>query len=271
MVRSPALALATSLTLVAALLGGCADDPAARQAESDVTDGDGCSATLRILQKDAYKETAGRTSSAWPPHTTTQLDVTCDGELVYTTFQANHGTEPGAVDAAGDVVLVETGTVEVSGREDDLLDLAEAFEACSCDGATTFLGMDSLEDEVAAQLVGEVATYLEANLACTAATTAEVVGWLREGAIEKVLTVLPSCTWADGSSLEAGLDEALAAIVAATGDVLDGHHVCNNDAILQVELVQRFEETGAVGACDAASDTCRGPRWLYTPGDGAAE
>lgn len=259
------LALAASTSLLVA----CGDDATTDTDTSDVQEEQSCEATLRILQKDAYKDTAGRSSELWPPHTTTQLDVSCDGELIYTTFMANHGTKPEAKDAAGDVILVETATVELEGSEDDLLDLAEAFEVCECDAATTFLSMDSLDDQTAAQLVGEVATYLEANLTCTAATTEEVVGWLQAGDVAAVLAVLPSCTWADGTSLEEGLDEALAAVVAATGDLLDGYHVCNNDAVLQVALIDTFRESGKVVACDPTGAACAGPLWLYAPGASA--
>lgn len=63
-----------------------------------------CEGSYQILQKDAYRETAGRSSELWPPHTTTQLSYACGPDAApIVTFQANHGTEPGATDANGDV------------------------------------------------------------------------------------------------------------------------------------------------------------------------
>ena len=247
---------------VVGLLASCGSDT--KTDETDIVDRS-CSATLRVLQKDAYKSTAGRTSDLWPPHTTTVLEFTCEGDGTDSVVMANHGTLPEATDANGDVILVETKTVRVTGTQDEILDLAVAFEACECDGVTTFLSLDSLEESLVQDLLAEVVTYLQANLTCDGDGVDQIVAALQSQDFAAALTVLPTCAWVDGTGLEEGLDEAFAALVQATGDTLDGYHVCNNDAVLQGGLVESFDETGAVTPCDPTGAACRGPLWFYVP------
>ena len=52
--------------------GGNADEAQAMTAAPD----DSCTATLHFLQKDAYKDGAGRSSDLWPPHTTVRQSST---------------------------------------------------------------------------------------------------------------------------------------------------------------------------------------------------
>ncbi len=225
-----------------------------------------CEATFSVLQKDAYKETAGRSSELWPPHTTNTLTVTCNGDVVRESIAENHGTKPGAKDAAGDVILQEMKTVEVDGTKAELLALADAFEDCSCEAETTFLSMDSLSESVVNDVVTELSVYLSENLVCSdGVTTEEVVGYVTKGQIEEAIIGLTYCSWASGATFEDGLDDALEAVIAATQDTLADYHVCNNDAVLQAELVGSFEATGKVTACDAAVAACRGPLWFYNP------
>lgn len=257
------LGLAFTAFGLVGLLAACDSDTVTGD-EQNITD-KSCSATLRVLQKDAYKSTAGRTSDLWPPHTTTVLEYSCEGDGSDSVVMANHGTLPGATDANGDVILVETRAIEVKGSEEDILDLAVAFEACECDGATTFLSLDTLEDSVAQDLLGEVVGYLQANLVCDGDGVDQIVGALQSQDVDTALAVLPTCSWANGTSLEEGLDEAFAALLEATGDTLDGYHVCNNDASLQVGLVEGYEASGEVGACDATGAACKGPLWFYSP------
>lgn len=230
-----------------------------------------CRASFHWLQKDAYKETAGRTSDLWPPHTTTLLDVYCqlddgDEELVTTTFQANHGTEPGAVDANGDVILVEVRADDIGGTRAQLLELVEAYKTCSCEGATKFLTLESLEDEAVQALVLNVISYLQAHLTCAVpGGTDAVTTALQNGDIAQVLADLPSCTWSTGSDLASGLDEAFDAFLATSQEALAGYHVCNNDAELQAALFASFITDKKVTPCNADVDTCKGPKWLYEP------
>jgi hypothetical protein len=256
-------------TLLASSFLACSgDDPG--QSTDDVT-AESCVATFRVLQKDAYKETAGRTSELWPPHTTTVLDLECDGELVRSAFEANHGTEPGQRDANGDVFLVEVASYEAEGTRGALEALLEAYASCDCDGDTEFLSLNSLEDQTAAALLETVAGYIDANLVCEGDGTARILAALQTGAVEEALAILPACAWADGSSLDEGLSDAFAELLAATNEILADYHVCNNDAVVQKTLFDGFAATGEI-AC-VTGDLCRGPKWFYTPeaaGNGSA-
>lgn len=223
-----------------------------------------CSATFIWLQKDAYKETAGRSSSLWPPHTTTTLDIVCDGNLVRSAFRENHGTKPGAKDANGDVLLVDVGTMAANGTRAELDALANAYEACEC--GTKFLSMDALGDAAVQQLVKELSDYATAHLTCTGAVDAAgLVQKLQAGDIEGVLAVLPNCTWDSGSDFSGGFDAALKKIIAAAQEALSDYHVCNNDAELQAALFDSYRQGGGVGSCDAQSPLCAGPKWFYAP------
>ena len=224
-----------------------------------------CTATFRVLQKDAYSDVAGRSTPLWPPHTTTVLDVACPDEDVVTAFQANHGTEPGEVDANGDVFLVEVTKFTTTGPKSELAALQAAYASCACDGATKFLSLDSLEEATASALLNTVTDYLSANLTCTAATTEELVTLLAAGDIAAALEIFPTCSWTSGASFEEGLDQALATLLEQTAEVLSGYHVCNNDAALQKALFDAYSPGAAIAACDPDVDTCRGPLWLYSP------
>ena len=234
---------------------------------------DACSATLSIWQKDAYKETAGRTSALWPPHTTTTLTMTCGRtgqeppEVIQLAEMGNHGTKVGAVDVNGDHILVETArSAPVSGDREDLIALASSFTDCECDGETTFLSMDSLDDESAAALVGSLSNYMEANLSCDAETdVATLVALLQKGAMVEALAALEHCTWKDGADIESGLDGALEQLALELQNTLSDYHLCNNDAKLQTELFERFATEGRVTSCDKTSTICRGPLWFYDP------
>ncbi len=248
--------------------GSAAGDPSGAGAGASTGTGEptACEATLRLLQKDAYKEVAGRTSDLWPPHTTTALEVVCDGEVIHSSFQANHGTEPGALDPNGDVFLVEVKTLSASGTRSSLEALAAAYDACQCDGTTKFLSLDSLDDATAQALVDTVSTYLEQNLQCPGGMTDELVALLTQGDIPGAIAIFQTCTWVGAASFEEGLDEAMTTIAAQAQELLTDYHVCNNDAVLQRALFEDFVATGATGGCMSEdADVCFGPLWLYVP------
>ncbi|GAB5541591.1 MAG: hypothetical protein SangKO_013510 [Sandaracinaceae bacterium] len=226
-----------------------------------------CTAQLRWLQKDAYVSAAGRSRPFWPPHTTMQLVVECGGEVVREAEAANHGTTVDAVDAEGTPILVEVYAEEVSGSRAELTALADAFEGCEC--GTTFLSMDELEDGLVQELVGELAGYAQEHLICSEdiGGTDAIVSALSMGDVDFVLANIGACTWASGASWEDGLDDALAAVAAATSETLADYHVCNNDALLQAELFARFRDEGVVSACEGSSSLCAGPAWLYDPAE----
>ena len=259
--------LATALLALA-----CGDDGEATGSGGNggtTTTGSGGSATtcqgsFQILQKDAYKDVAGRSSELWPPHTTTQLSYTCGAAAPVTTFQANHGTEPGETDANGDVFLVETGTVSISGSEADLAALREAYDACLCD--TAFLSLDALQDQAVQDLVQALGAYITMNLTCTGAVDAAgLVMLLQMGEIEAVIAELPNCMWTGTSDWDGAFDEALSAIIDQASETLDDYHVCNNDAQLQAKLIEGFLQTGEVVACNGDEALCHGPTWFYSP------
>lgn len=263
------MALALTLSTMAA----CGDDTRAEGGGGAGSDQGGdtnqggagsCQVVFRQLQKDAYRETAGRSGSFWPPHTTTTLTYSC-GDDETTVVMANHGTLPDAKDVNGDIILQEITSQSFEGTRDQVDALVAQYQACQCDGVTEFLSLDSLGDEAVQALVTNLINYIQVHLTCSdPGGVALVVQNLQNGEIEPVLETLPSCTFTDGA-LEEGLNEALATFLAESQALLDDYHVCNNDAVLQAGLIDTFNTTGEATACDAASATCHGPLWFYDP------
>lgn len=249
--------------------GGAATTTSSSTGDTSSTTSTGmetCTATFHWLQKDAYKDTAGRSSDLWPPHTTTQLDVTCNGMPLQSAFMANHGTEPGAKDKNGDVFLVEVKTEQVMGTRPEMLGLLAAYQSCQCDPSTKFLSMDSLSDALAKQLITDVQTYLSSNLTCTiSGGTQQLLADLQAGNIPQVIADLPMCTWNNGTSFSDGLDTAFQALVMQTQETLQNYHVCNNDATLQAQLFAGFVANHQVKTCDGNATVCHGPLWFYKP------
>jgi hypothetical protein len=243
------------------------------RADSVAPEDETCSAVFHWLQKDAYKSTAGRTSELWPPHTTTTLEVWCtpaaggEAQQVASAYRENHGTAPGAVDANGQVILVDVKQSDpVQGTRADLLQLVDAYRQCECAPATKFLSLDSLQDDAIAAILQEVGAYLSAHLTCDGTVdTAQLVSWLQAGLIEPVVAALPSCTWEPGYDLNDGMNAAAAQVLDDATRALAGYHVCNNDAELQSAIFDAFRSDGTVGACDNTSPLCSGPRWFYQP------
>lgn len=239
--------------------GDCCEDYATACPAADA-----CVATFRWLQKDAYKDVAGRTSELWPPHTTTTLEISCDGAIVRSEFRENHGTKPGALDANGQVFLVEVAKKQLSGSRTDLEALADQYASCEC--GNEFLSLNGLNDPKVQPLIGKLSEYMLANLTCSGATdTQGLIDLITSGDITGALAVLPNCAWASGADFEAGLDAALGAVVAASNETLGAYHVCNNDAMLQAGLFDAYAANKTVTACDPAAALCSGPAWLYTP------
>ena len=228
-----------------------------------------CKATFTWLQKDAYKETGGRTVNAWPPHTTTTLAVTCNDQPVDSAFQANHGSEPGSKDAAGRDFLDPVHAVSVPGTRAQLTQLLDVYRTCECE-PESFLSMNSLNQTVVEDLLSEFVTLVDDGATtCTGDTTkADLVSALQAQDFEAALLLVPECTFpgADGTPVDT-LNEALTLAIASTGNVLADYHVCNNDAVLQASLVTSFQSTGTIGTCDRTSAACKGPLWMYDPAE----
>lgn len=229
-----------------------------------------CSAVFRFLQKDAYRDGPGRTTSLWPPHTTTVLDVSCarggaSPTVVASAYMENHGTLPSAVDmASGRPILQETRVVgPVYGTRAELLSLLDAYRVCECAPGTRFLSLEALQDTAVQSLVGALIGYVQLHLSCAGGVTVSgLVDALRGGRITDVITALPSCQWNSGSGLSAGFDSAIQSALSAT---LSEYHVCNNDAFLQAQLFGTFQASHVVRACDNTSAACHSPRWFYEP------
>lgn len=266
--------VALASLLVAVLGTACAaevpNDDTSVDSEDEIR-GTNCEATFVWLQKDAYKETAGRSSPAWPPHTTTTLDAYCTTrsagrQKLGGAFQANYGTEPGAVDKNGKVFLVEVKRETVKGSKTSMLRLLDAYKTCGCD-PDKFLSMDKLKGDVGDQLLADVVKTIEDNtkLTCTASGgKTSLVEALKVGDFEKAIAIVPTCTF-DGGDLGSTLDQALAEVAKGTQKTLADYHVCNNNAALQSALLDGFKTKGDVQACSAKSPLCSGPKWLYNP------
>jgi len=237
--------------------GDCCDDRA-------LICGGACTAEFVWLQKDAYKEEAGRTADFWPPHTTTVMTVTCDGEQVTEAVMKNHGTSPDAVDAAGTPILVKVKSESVQGDRAELVALASALESCEC--GTEFLSLDALGGPAVDDMLAELTDYIGQNLACPGeGGTDALVQALMAGDFDTFLGNAPTCAWASGADWETGLNAAVQHLAEQSAQKLADYHVCNNDAMLQANLWQSFKSTGQAGTCDAGSAVCAGPKWFYTP------
>jgi hypothetical protein len=237
--------------------GDCCED-------RDAVCGEPCTAQFTWLQKDAYKEEAGRTADFWPPHTTTVMTVTCGGEKVAEAIMKNHGTGPEAVDAEGTPILVEVKTEEAQGDRAQLVALASALESCEC--GTEFLSLDALQGTAVQEMLGELTDYIAQNLTCPGeGGTDALIQTLVDGDFATFLGNAPTCSWTSGADWETGLNAAVQHLADQAQKKLADYHVCNNDAVLQADLWQSFKTSGQAGTCDPSSPVCAGPKWLYTP------
>jgi hypothetical protein len=226
---------------------------------SDVT----CTATFHWWQKDAYASRAGRTSDLWPPHTTTTIDATCTDGETFSAYRENHGTLPGAVDADGNVILVDVKDSDpVTVPLASLQAMLATYAACECAPTTAFLSLDAVGDAQAAQLLGALASYVEQNMTCGGASPDQLVAALQSGDIDDALAMLSTCAWNDGEDWGTGFTSATQAVL---GNDYASYHVCNNDAQLESTMWDQFASGGTVQACDSNSAVCHGPVFFYNP------
>jgi hypothetical protein len=257
----------TFASLAVAACGGAHDR--SDGAESDlVSQSEKCTATFHWLQKDAYKNTAGRSTALWPPHTTTTLEVHCvgaNGQETFSTntFKENHGTKPGQLDANHKPLLEEVKRTEATGTRDQMDKLVDAYQSCGCDAATQFLSMDMVKDDLSTKkILAAFAEYAAKHLTCAGERKVQDVAlMLANEEFEQALTVIPTCSWGAGYGFEDGLRSAAAGILPD----LSKFHVCNNDAKLEAALFAQFTTDGSAPACDSTGDTCRGPAFFYNP------
>lgn len=99
--------------------------------------------------------------------------------------------------------------------------------------------------------------YLSANLICSERARQELHALLHVGELDNMLAQLTeSCTWREGSSWAQAFD-------AAQADSLKNHHVCNNDAMIQLDLWTDFVERGAINKCKANDELCSRPAFAF--------
>lgn len=254
-------ALLGALGLVAACASTGTDSAASDSSEINAASPDACTARLHFLQKDAYKEGAGRTSDFWPPHTTTVLDVTCNG-VTTSSFMANHGTKPDAKDAAGTTILVEApmpdAVVTTKGTKAEMDALVAAYAACECE-SDAFLSLDQVNPQVF-EIVNEVA----ALFTCAEPTEA-LVAAAKAKDLDGVKRILAGCSLKSDVT-PADVEETTADIETKVKTTLAGKHVCNNDAQLQADLFTHFRDTKEVKACDAHDAArCQFPALFFRP------
>lgn len=262
---------AFSLPALIACAHGPGGEPAgegagARSSSSVDSDPNACTATFTWWQKDAYLNSPGRSNPLWPPHTATELQVTCGGQTVQDASQGNHGTTPGTTDASGTPMLVDVMQQSVSGSMEDMNALVAAYQSCQCDPTTQFLSLDDVPDPTMQQVLTTVLQYLNENLQCPGSpATSDVVYMIQNGDYVDAAAAMEQCTWNGGTSFDDGLQQATAQVLAQVGQTLDGYHVCNNDAMLQASLFETYAAGNGVVACDSTTSVCAGPRFFYDP------
>ena len=203
-----ALRLAALAPLAAALVACAADDaPSEGATEDDLKSS--CTATYRTLQKDAYKDLGGRTTPLWPPHTTTDLTVTCGTTQVGYAFQANYGSKPGEKDKNGRDLLDVVKTETRKGSKAELLALLAEYEGCGCD-PSKFLGLSTIQKGPAADLLAQLIPILERDVTCAGGVKG-LIDALKAQDIDAATKLVPTCKFT-GNDLKSALDEAMAAV-----------------------------------------------------------
>ncbi len=246
--------------------GGAGDGAGGSSSSSVDSDPNACTATFTWWQKDAYLNSPGRSNPLWPPHTATELEITCGGQTVADVSQGNHGTTPGTTDANGTPMLIDLRQESVTGSRDDMNALAAAYQSCQCDATTQFLSLDNVPDPTMQQVLTTVLQYLNQNLQCPGSpSTSDVVTMIQGGDYVDAAAAMQQCTWADATSFDDGLQQAAAQVIGQIGQTLAGYHVCNNDAMLQATLFRAYAAGKGVVACDSTTTVCAGPSFFYDP------
>ena len=233
----------------------CADNPCCPDPEQIYT------GTLTVLQKDAYSNVAGRSSDAWPPHTTTVFQWDFGKEV-----QVNHGTAPEEVDASGKHFLVKTKVYTFTGTREQLEALQAAYrKAVYDDTSHKFLSLTNGTGVLEKAFITGLKDYLadDANgLVCTGSVTKEeLIALLAAGDFHGFGVALPKCNW-EASDWEVAVETVLNDVMTELGEDIREYHVCNNDADLQVRLIKNYLETGRI---ELPAKENNGPMMYYTP------
>jgi hypothetical protein len=242
-----------------------ADVTSGEQPTMNAAADDSCTATLHFLQKDAYKNGAGRSSDLWPPHTTTILSVTCqtaNGPQTIAPFDNNHGTLPDAKDANGTTILVDVAmdpnVVTTTAPWSEMQKLVTTYESCECQ-PDTFLSLDAVTPN-ALPIVNEVASLFDCQQPVT-----DLLAAAKAKNVDQVKDILAGCTLKPDVSLE-DFEKTAADVETAVKSTLSGKHVCNNDALLQADLFTHFRDTKEVTACNPHdANRCQFPSLFFRP------
>ena len=242
--------------LVALFFIGCDNDggDGEKQAAPKVTTYTG---TLTVLQKDAYSTVAGRSmGNLWPPHTTTVFQWDEDSIV-----QLNHGTAPGAKDAAGNEILVLQKTYTFTGTKAEMQALAAEYRKATIDSLVdhdtlNFLGLETGETALARSVLTGLKAYLDTTttLTISAQDKKDMLTAFEKSDMKTVAPLLLAAGWSAQSFIS-----ALQQIFIGLGENVEDYHVCNNDADLQINLIKNYVATGNI---EMPAPT-KGPMVLY--------
>ncbi|MCK5782444.1 MAG: hypothetical protein KAH10_07615, partial [Flavobacteriales bacterium] len=219
--------------------------------------------TLTVFQKDAYSDVAGRSSLLWPPHTTTVFRWD-EGVSV----QVNHGAAPDDTDDAGNIMLVSVKEYRFSGTHDELQALEKAYnKAIYDDDEHKFLTLTDAKSVFSKALIIGIAEAIEKddNLICDGTMTKdEIVTLLKSGDPKKIGEAIPeltTCNWHDKKWHEM-YDNVLREVFSNLGEDLLMYHTCNDDAEMQVGLINNFISSHEIKIPEKVDN---GPRIYYFP------
>lgn len=242
------------IVLLLFFLSSCKDDNVTEPEAEKYT------GTLTVLQKDAYSNIAGRTSNLWPPHTTTVFKWENGTEV-----QLNHETAPDEVDAQGNPFLVVTKVYTFTATKSQMEAIQKAYKEAVCDDENhKFLGLDDTKGVLESSFLNGLKEYIanDASFTCNGTVSKDsLIALFESGEIAKVIAELPNCSW-EQESWKLAILSVLFDVLKSFGHNISDYHVCNNDALMQVNLIKNFINTGKV---TVPHKTCIAPMIFYTP------
>lgn len=111
-----------------------------------------------------------------------------------------------------------------------------------------------------------LAQYLEAHLSCPVdqGGVATLLSSIRSGNFSAVTSLAPQCSFTN-STWPLAFESAAQQVAQRARTELSRFHVCNNDALLQLSLIERFRAGERRPTCDVNSTLCTGPLFFYEP------
>ena len=107
--------------------------------------------------------------------------------------------------------------------------------------------------EAKVKLIGYFSQHAQCSEGAKARVQAHMAGKNLDAIVKEVTA---SCTWKDGHSWQTAFDFAI-------GSTLDGMHVCNNDARLQLMLWEEFAKDRTPSGCDPNHVVCSRPAFFF--------